>query len=284
MVEKMQAPIIKIKNLTTGYGSKPVVQNINANFTAGELVGIIGCNGAGKSTFLKTLRGLLPRLAGEIFIDGKAIETLPEKEFATKVAYLQQNVEVGFGYTGLDIALAGRYPYMQWWDKESKEDIELAKNCLQYTGTLELADTPVNQVSGGQRQRIFLAKILAQQTPILFLDEPTTGLDMVYQEEIFRFSRELTRMGKTILMVLHELNYAAEYCSRLILIGEQQILADGKPEQVLTSELLSRAYNAKVTVEKNPLTGNIEVHTSTAAAAVQGNQELLQKICGKQLK
>jgi iron complex transport system ATP-binding protein len=272
-------PVISVKNLTTGYGNRVVVQDMNADFYAGEMVGIIGANGAGKSTFLKTIRGLLPKLGGEISILGKPVEKLAEKEFATQVAYLQQNVEIGFGYTGKDIVLAGRYPYMKWWQKENQKDLDLALACLQYTGTLELADEPVNQVSGGQRQRIFLAKILAQQTPILFLDEPTTGLDMVYQEEIFRFSRELARKGKTILMVVHELNYAAEYCNRIILVGEGKILADGKPEAVLTSELLSRAYNAWVTVTRNAATGSIEIHTSTAAAAIKGNTELLNKIC-----
>jgi iron complex transport system ATP-binding protein len=272
-------PVISVHNLTTGYGSKVVVKDINAAFYPGDLVGIIGCNGAGKSTFLKTIRGLLPKLGGEITILGKPVAEMAEKEFATQVAYLQQNVEIGFGYTGKDIVLAGRYPYMKWWQKENRKDIDLALACLQYTGTLELADQPVNQVSGGQRQRIFLAKILAQQTPILFLDEPTTGLDMVYQEEIFRFSKELAKKGKTILMVVHELNYAAEYCNRILLVGEGQVLADGKPEEVLTSELLSRAYNARVTVERNGATGGIEIHTSTAAAAIKGNTELLNKIC-----
>lgn len=278
-MEIKQQPVISVKNLTTGYGKKKVVENITADFHAGDMVGIIGCNGAGKSTFLKTIRGLLPKLSGEVAILGKSVDELEEKEFATQVAYLQQNVEIGFGYTAKDIVLAGRYPYMKWWQKENQRDMDLALACLQYTGTLELADEPVNQVSGGQRQRIFLAKILAQQTPILFLDEPTTGLDMVYQEEIFRFSRELARKGKTILMVVHELNYAAEYCNRIMLVGEGVVLADGKPEAVLTSELLSKAYNAKVIVERNQITGSIEIHTSTAAAAIKGNKELLDKIC-----
>lgn len=278
-MERMQQPVISVKNLTTGYGKKKVVENITADFHVGDMVGIIGCNGAGKSTFLKTIRGLLPKLSGEVAILGKSVDELEEKEFATQVAYLQQNVEIGFGYTAKDIVLAGRYPYMKWWQKENQRDMDLALACLQYTGTLELADEPVNQVSGGQRQRIFLAKILAQQTPILFLDEPTTGLDMVYQEEIFRFSRELAKKGKTILMVVHELNYAAEYCNRIMLVGEGVVLADGKPEAVLTSELLSKAYNAKVIVERNQITGSIEIHTSTAAAAIKGNKELLDKIC-----
>ena len=278
-MEATDQAVITIQDLDIGYGKLPIARQLNASFSPGEMVGIIGCNGAGKSTLLKTMRGLLPPLAGEVKIGSQLVGQIGAKEFARQVAYLQQNVTVNFGYTGKDLVLAGRYPYMKWWQKEQTEDVQLALDCLQYTGTLELADKPVNQVSGGQRQRILLAKVLAQQTPILFLDEPTTGLDMVYQEEIFRFCRELAKMGKTILMVVHELNYAAEYCSRLLLLGDGELLADGKPEAVLNSELLSRAYNAKVLVSRNPQTGSFEIHTSTAAAAIEGNKKLLRRIC-----
>ena len=148
--------------------------------------------------------------------------------------------------------MAGRYPYMKWWQRESKEDERLALDCMAYTGTADLADRPVTEVSGGQKQRILIAKVLAQQTPIIFLDEPTTGLDMVYQEEIFRFAKALAAMGKTVLMVVHELNLAAKYCQRILLLGEGRLLADGKPEEVFTEALLSRAYSADVKVERNP--------------------------------
>lgn len=192
----MSDTVIEIKNLSIGYENKVVISDVNAAIKQGEIVGIIGCNGAGKSTFLKTIRGLLPKKSGEVLYFGKPLEEYDDKELACRVAYLQQHVEVGFGYTGRDIVLAGRYPYMKWWEKESGEDEMLALDCMAYTGTLDLADRPVTEVSGGQKQRILLAKVLAQQTPILFLDEPTTGLDMVYQEEIFRFAKELAQMGK----------------------------------------------------------------------------------------
>ena len=195
------------------------------------------------------------------------------------MAYLQQNVETGFGYTGLDIVLTGRYPYMKWWESEKDNDKELARDCMSYTGTLDLAERPVTEVSGGQKQRILLAKVLAQQTPLLFLDEPTTGLDMVYREEIFRFARELANMGKTILMVVHELDLAAAYCSRIFLLGEGKLLADGTPGQVMTENLLSRAYEADISVEKNPKNGRLEITTRENPEAKQKEMDLLQKIC-----
>lgn len=277
----MPETVIKLDNLTIGYESRDILKNINAEIHAGEIVGIIGRNGAGKSTLLKTIRGMLPKKSGKVFYFGKELEAYNEKELARKVAYLQQHVEVGFGYTGQDIVLTGRYPYMNWWQSETDKDKKLALECMAYTGTLELADVPVTEVSGGQKQRILLAKVLAQQTPILFLDEPTTGLDMVYQEEIFRFAREISKMGKTVLMVVHELNFAAKYCSRILLLGENGLLADDVPEKVFTEELLSEAYKTKISVTKNPLNGNLEISTKVDGEAQRKESELLKKICSE---
>lgn len=278
----MTETIIELKNLSIGYGNKSVLQDVNAKINKGEIVGIIGCNGAGKSTLLKTIRGLLPKQSGEILYFGRKLESFSEKELAREVAYLQQNVEVGFGYTGKDIVLAGRYPYMKWWKGESISDEELALKCMEYTGTKELAERPVNEVSGGQKQRILLAKVLAQQTPILFLDEPTTGLDMVYQEEIFRFSKALAKMGKTILMVVHELNLAAKYCSRIILLGEGTVIAAGRPDNVFTEKILSKAYNAPVRVIRSHNTNEIiEISTKEDNGRCQRDKELLELICCK---
>ena len=274
-----QGMVLQIQNLAIGYEKNIVISGINAEIGTGELVGIIGRNGAGKSTLLKTIRGLLPALRGQVLYFGKPMESYGEKELARRVAYLQQNVETGFGYTGLDIVLTGRYPYLKWWECEKDEDKALARNCMSYTGTLDLADRPVTEVSGGQKQRILLAKVLAQQTPLLFLDEPTTGLDMVYREEIFRFARELANMGKTILMVVHELDLAAAYCSRIFLLGEGKLLADGRPEQVFTESLLSSAYEADVAVVKNPNNGRLEITTRENSQARKEEMDLLRKIC-----
>lgn len=274
-----QGMVLQIQNLAIGYEKNIVISGINAEIGTGELVGIIGRNGAGKSTLLKTIRGLLPALRGQVLYFGKPMESYGEKELARRVAYLQQNVETGFGYTGLDIVLTGRYPYLKWWECEKDEDKALARNCMSYTGTLDLADRPVTEVSGGQKQRILLAKVLAQQTPLLFLDEPATGLDMVYREEIFRFARELANMGKTILMVVHELDLAAAYCSRIFLLGEGKLLADGRPEQVFTESLLSSAYEADVAVVKNPNNGRLEITTRENSQARKEEMDLLRKIC-----
>lgn len=272
--------VIQVEKLTIGYGTRSVLKDVSFTLGKGEIVGIIGCNGAGKSTLLKTIRGMLSKQSGTVSYFGKALEAYTDKELAMKIAYLQQHVEVGFGYTGKDIVMAGRYPYMKWWERESNEDEKLALACMDYTGTVELADRPVTEVSGGQKQRILIAKVLAQQTPIIFLDEPTTGLDMVYQEEIFRFAKALAAKGKTVLMVVHELNLASKYCSRILLLGEGTLLADGSPAQVFTEELLSRAYKADICVERDEINHNLSISTRLSTETQQRQAELLTKICG----
>lgn len=272
--------VLQVEKLQIGYGSRCVLKEASFSIGKGEIVGIIGCNGAGKSTLLKTIRGLLPKQGGSVSYFGKPLEEYQDKELATKIAYLQQHVELGFGYTGKDIVMAGRYPYMKWWERESEADEKLALACMAYTGTADLADRPINEVSGGQKQRILIAKVLAQQTPIIFLDEPTTGLDMVYQEEIFRFAKALAGQGKTVLMVVHELNMASKYCSRILLLGEGTLLADGAPKAVFTEELLSRAYKADICVERDEVNHNLHITTRMSQEAKNREAALLQRICG----
>ena len=253
--------MIRADAVYAGYNGRVILENVSFSVGEGEIVGLIGPNGAGKSTLLKTLRGILPMLSGSAALMGDDINTLDAKEFARRAAYLQQRVEMTFDYTARDIVLAGRYPYLSWWSQEKAHDLAIAEACMAYTGVSELADNPLHAMSGGQRQRVLLAKVLAQQTPVLFLDEPATGLDIIYQEEIFRFCRELSAAGKTVLLVAHELSLAARFCSRLLLIGRGTLLADGVPKDVLTDGLLSQAYGAPVRVVENPLTRHAEVYT-----------------------
>ena len=256
----MNEIVLQAEKLAAGYGKhKDVLSDVSFEVRRGEMVGLIGPNGAGKSTLLKTLRGILDPRAGSVLLNGRDAATMTSREFALEVAYLQQNVEIAFGYSVREIVTTGRYPHLEWWEKEGPADERIVDACMEYTGVRDLAHRSVDMISGGQRQRVLLAKVLAQQTPLLFLDEPATGLDIFYQEEIFRFCRELCAQGKTVLMVIHELSLAAKFCSRLMLVGDHRIVADGKPEEVMTSEYLSRCYGVPVRVVRNPLTGTAEV-------------------------
>ena len=271
--------VIAVNDLSAGYQNKSILNNVSFSVKRGEMIGIIGPNGAGKSTLLKTIRGLLPKQNGSIVLFETDIDALSERDFARNVAYLQQHVDVSFGYTGKELVMAGRYPYLEWWQGESADDETIVRQCMEYTGVWDLADTSVEQVSGGQKQRILLAKVLAQKTPILFLDEPTTGLDIVYQEEIFRFCETLCKAGKTVIMVAHELNLAAKFCNRLLLVANGGILADGSPEEVLDAGHLSIAYNVPVKVIKNPNSGGIEITTLPSRAEEERKELLIKVIC-----
>lgn len=257
--------IIQVANITAGYdAANPILNNISFDVSAGEFVGIIGKNGAGKSTLLKALRGFLPLQSGSITLAGKAVGDYQQRDLATKIAYLQQQVELTFDYTARDIVQAGRYPYKKWWEQQGESDKAIVDACMAYTGVLDLAEKPIRALSGGQRQRVLLAKVLAQQTPVLFLDEPAAGLDLFYQEEIFRFCQELCRRGKTVIMVVHELNLAARYCTRLLLERQGMILKDGSPEDVLTDGLLTEAYGVTICSLRNPETGHADIFTEPA--------------------
>ncbi|MFC2608195.1 MAG: ABC transporter ATP-binding protein, partial [Selenomonas sp.] len=159
--------MIRVAGLYAGYERQVILENVSFGIAAGEMVGLIGPNGAGKSTLLKTMRGILAPLAGEISVMGQRIGDLPAKEFAKSAAYLQQHLEMTFDYSAREVVLSGRYPYLSWWRQEQAHDIAIAEACMAYTGVAELAEKPLQAMSGGQRQRVLLAKVLAQQTPVL---------------------------------------------------------------------------------------------------------------------
>ncbi|MCR5177090.1 MAG: ABC transporter ATP-binding protein [Anaerovibrio sp.] len=271
--------ILKVNDITTGYENNKILQKVSFSVKKGEFVGIIGRNGAGKSTLLKALRGFLPLRQGSIILFDKDIKDYQQREMAAQIAYLQQQIELTFDYTAKDMVMAGRYPYINWWEQQGDDDLKIIEACMEYTGVSDLADTPIRSMSGGQRQRVLLAKVLAQQTPVLFLDEPAAGLDLFYQEEIFRFCQEMCRRGKTVIMVVHELNLAARYCSRVILLHNGSVFADAEPEKVLTDGLLSEAYGVDICSMKNPQTGHADIFTVPVQADVRKRQ-LLDTIVG----
>ncbi len=272
--------IIQAKDVCAGYSDgKGILKGLNFQIAEGDFVGIIGKNGAGKSTLLKSLRGFLPLTGGSVELCGQNVAELSQRQLARSIAYLQQQVELTFDYTVRDVVMAGRYPYKKWWQQQSDEDNLIAQACMKYTDVLDMAERPIRALSGGQRQRVLLAKVLAQQTPVLFLDEPAAGLDLFYQEEIFRFCRELSYRGRTVIMVVHELNLAARYCNRLMLIREGQILADDVPNKVLTDELLSKGYGTAIRSTTNKETGHADIYTEDMPMT-QEKQELLDTIIG----
>ena len=253
--------VLAVKKLEASLNYKKILKNIDLTAKTGEFIGIVGPNGAGKSTLMRCLRGFMPIQSGDVLLDGQSIHSLDDKEIARKIAYLQQEINVSFGFTALEVVLTGRYPYLKWWQKENHEDYAIARQYMDFTGVKELENISVQNMSGGQRQRVLLAKVLAQQTPFIFLDEPTANLDLVYQEEIFRYCQIVCQQGKTVLIIAHDLKLAAKFCSRLILLSDGMIIADGVPEKVVTVKNLQNAYGLHAAVFTNKVTGNLDIHT-----------------------
>lgn len=257
----MSKTVLEAKNISVTLNDIHILHDISMHLEEGEFLGIIGPNGAGKSTLLKAIRGIVSATYKEITLLGRPLESMTEKEIARELAYMQQDVHIGFGFTAEEIVLSARYPYLAWWENESEADKQIVEKCMKFTGVYELRDKVVNQLSGGERQRVLLAKVLAQETPIIFLDEPTASLDLVYQEEIFRYCKKLTETGKTIVMICHDLTMAARFCSRLMLIAKGKVYADGNPEQVLTAENIRDTFGLQSIVYRNPVSGHLDIYS-----------------------
>lgn len=265
-----------------------VLKGISAEIHAGELMGIIGPNGSGKSTLLRTLAGILSPASGTVKLDGREVSTIPRAELARKLAVVPQDCTVAFDYSVLEIVLMGRTPHLGRLGFESKADLDVALWALQETNLLSLADRRVSALSGGERQRVMIARALAQQAGILFLDEPTAHLDINYQVETLCLIKRLNvEQGKTVVVVLHDVNLAAEFCDRLMMLSDGRIYACGEPNEVLTAENMQKVYGTGVTVRKHPTSGRPYVLSLSSRAMASklknsgsGYRAKVHVICG----
>lgn len=258
-MEKLPDTILSVKGLEYSINGVNILKGLDFDVSKGEFIGLIGPNGAGKTTLLKCLNGI-NRTRGRIKINGRDLETLGSREIALNIALMHQNTSVTFPFPAVDIVLTGRYPHLSRVRGEGAEDFAAARKYMEYTDTLKLADRPITQISGGERQRVFFARTLTQETDIILLDEPSASLDIAHEEQIFKYSRELCAAGKTVIAAVHDLKVAARFCSRLILLKEGGMIADGSPEEVLTSENLSSAYGVNALVYRNRVTGRMDYY------------------------
>lgn len=251
--------IIKTINVCGGYGKESVIKDVSFSVNRGEFVGIIGPNGSGKTTLLRLMsRVLLPK-SGKVEFSGKDISALDLRQYCQKVAFVQQESSINFSFSVMEMVLMGRIPHLKRLQQETNKDMEIAENSLFLTGSLELKDKLIDQLSSGERQRITIAKALAQEPVLMFLDEPTSHLDIGHQIQIMDLLKKLNSSGNlTIIMVLHDLNLAAEYCNRIILLNDGKIFKEGVPEDVLTYQNIEAVYKTIVVVEKNPI--NLKPH------------------------
>lgn len=242
--------------VTIGYGDHTIVDQLDVNIPDGKVTSIIGPNGCGKSTLLKALSRLLSIKGGEIVLDGESIHTQSTKEVAKKIAILPQSPEVADGLTVGELVSYGRFPHQKGFGRLSAEDKQQIDWALEVTGTKEFKFRSINDLSGGQRQRVWIAMALAQKTDIIFLDEPTTYLDISHQLEILELITQLNReQGCTIVMVLHDINQAVRFSDYLITMKDGQIVKDGETSDVLTEDILERVFNIDVEISTDPRTG-----------------------------
>ena len=234
--------MLELVNLTGGYNGDNKVKNINAKFKNNEITVIIGPNGCGKSTLLKLMVRLLKPVSGQIMLNGSDISPLPRKEFAQTVSFLPQARIVPHMSAG-SLVLHGRYPYLTYTRRYSKKDYEAVEKALTITGTGKFRDIPMDSLSGGERQKVYIAMLIAQDTDVILLDEPTTYLDIHYQFELMDIICNLKQQGKTIITVLHDLSLALKYADRVVIINQGKIEGCGSPNDICQSGMIDEVFH-----------------------------------------
>lgn len=244
---------IASRNLTLAYQHQGIIDNLDLELPRGQVSVLIGSNGCGKSTLLKAFARLLKPQSGTVILNGADIQRKPTAAVARELAILPQMPVAPEGISVRQLVALGRYPYQGWMQQWSAEDEAVVARALTRTGLDELAERPVDALSGGQRQRAWIAMTLAQQTPLLLLDEPTTFLDLAHQIEVLDLLRELNRQeGKTIVMVLHDLNLACRYADHMVAVHQRTAYAQGKPADILSEELVKTVFDLDCRIIPDP--------------------------------
>ncbi|MFJ7060265.1 ABC transporter ATP-binding protein [Streptomyces griseobrunneus] len=244
---------LEARDVRLGYGDREIVPGLSVTVPPGRITVIVGPNACGKSTLLRAMARLLAPSAGAVLLNGRSIQEMPTKEVAAVLGILPQSPTAPEGITVSDLVGRGRYPHQGWFRRWSAEDDEAVAQALLSTDVLELADRPVDELSGGQRQRVWIAMALAQRTDILLLDEPTTFLDASHQLDVLDLLTDLNReRGVTMVAVLHDLNLACRYADHMIAMKDGRILAEGRPADIVTEELVGEVFGMRCSVIGDP--------------------------------
>lgn len=243
------------QEVTAGYDARTVLRDLSLHVPEGSFTVIIGPNACGKTTLLRSLARLVRPEAGHVLLDGSAITSMPTKQLARTVGLLPQTSVAPEGITVADLVARGRHPHQSLLKRWGHEDESAVRHALDVTGTSKLSTRAVDELSGGQRQRTWIAMALAQQTPILLLDEPTTYLDIAHQIEVLELCTQLRKQGRTLVAVLHDLNHALRYATHLVAMRDGEIMAQGHPEQIGTAELVQEVFGVAARVIVDPETG-----------------------------
>ncbi|MDR2565728.1 MAG: ABC transporter ATP-binding protein [Bifidobacteriaceae bacterium] len=250
-------PTLEAHGVTLGYGGEPVFTALSLAIQPGQVTTLVGANGSGKSTLLRAFGRLLPAAAGHVAVEGRPLSSMPTRQLARRLAVLPQKPLTPPATTVRELVSRGRHPHQAWFRAWAAADTAAVDSALAATGLADLAERDVATLSGGQIQRAWIALILAQQTPVALLDEPTTFLDLAHQLDVLRLVRRVNReRGTTVLMVLHDLSLAGRFSDRLIALGDGRVVADGPPWEVLTPATLKLAFGLDAQVIPDPATGS----------------------------
>uniref|UniRef100_A0A831ZN49 ABC transporter ATP-binding protein n=1 Tax=Desulfacinum infernum TaxID=35837 RepID=A0A831ZN49_9BACT len=245
--------MIHVEHVHCGYPDRKVLHDVTLTIGSGEFVGILGPNGSGKTTLILALSGVLPITAGCIHLDGRPLTMIPHRERARLIAVVPQDVHVPYPFSCWDVVAMGRYPHQRRGGQETAKDDAAVRKAMERTDTLDLAERPITGVSGGERQRVFVAKALAQDTPVLLLDEAVSAMDVHRKLQIFSLLKTLQEEeGRTVVAVLHDVNTAAVFCRRLVFVKGGRIVADGPTREVLTPDILEDVYETPASVYRVP--------------------------------
>ena len=248
---------VRTHGLTASYDGRQVLHDVDITFRPGAVTVVLGANASGKSTLLRALARLLAPANGTVTVDGEDLRSIPAKALARRVGLLPQSSVAPPGITVGELVARGRYPHQRMLQQWSADDARAVATAVTATGLDDLVDRPLDELSGGQRQRAWIALLLAQDTPVMLLDEPTTYLDIAHQLEVLELIRDLNRaQGRTVVMVLHDLDQACRYADELIVLKDGRVAAAGAPADVMTAELVARAFGIEAEVQPHPRTGH----------------------------
>lgn len=254
-----QPPAVDARSLSFSVDAAKLLDGVDVSAEAGQFVGLIGPNGAGKSTLLRAISNVLNYQEGSVSLHGADLKSLPAREVAELLALVPQIAPYTQGFTAFELVLMGRYPHLGRFQVEGQADDRIARNAMRLTETDQFETRTIETLSGGERQRVFLARAVAQQPQVLLLDEPTSNLDILHQLKILTLVRQLVDDGLTAIAAIHDLNLAARFCDRLVLISGGRVVADGQAEDVLTPELIESAFGVESAIYREPVTGALAI-------------------------
>ena len=256
-MKKQSSSAVSADGLHYEVDAKLLLDGVDLHVERGQFVGLIGPNGAGKTMLLRAIAGVLRYSEGVVLLDGTDVKNGSPRDIARAMALVPQVAPYTQGFTALELVLMGRYPHMGRFQIEGMEDNLIARNAMRLTETEQFTDRTLDTLSGGERQRIFVSRALAQQPHVLLLDEPTSNLDVLHQLKVISLVRKMVDGGLTAIAAIHDLQMAARYCDRLVLMKDGRILAKGSPEEVLTSETIQLSFGVEAAVYRDPVAGSL---------------------------